>query len=160
MNGVGDTDADLMVVGEAPGANEDEQGEPFVGRSGDVLTEKLEEVGLSRSDVRISNCVRCRPPENRDPTKEERANCFGYLVAEIEYVEPDVIVTLGSVPGEALTGRDSIAVTKEAGGVVQREFGDHTADVLIGIHPAATLYNSSYESILDDVLTTAVERIE
>ncbi|MFB6189807.1 MAG: uracil-DNA glycosylase family protein, partial [Halapricum sp.] len=79
VNGVGPTDADLVFVGEAPGAQEDEQGEPFVGRSGDVLDDALRDAGLSRADVRITNCVRCRPPDNRDPKREELDNCRGYL---------------------------------------------------------------------------------
>ena len=102
VNGVGPAEADLLFVGEAPGANEDEQGEPFVGRSGDVLDETLREVGLDRSDVRITNCVRCRPPDNRDPHKEELANCRGYLESEIARVDPELVVTLGKVPGEHL----------------------------------------------------------
>src|SRR6056297_1290418 len=91
VNGVGPTDADLLFVGEAPGANEDEQGEPFVGRSGDVLDETLREAGLDRGDVRITNCVRCRPPDNRDPRKEELANCRGYLETEIDRVDPELV---------------------------------------------------------------------
>src|SRR6056297_1460256 len=97
VNGVGPDDAALLFVGEAPGAQEDEQGEPFVGRSGSVLDDALRDNGLSRADVRITNCVRCRPPENRDPRTEELANCRGYLEAEIERIDPDVVVTLGKV---------------------------------------------------------------
>jgi len=97
VNGAGPEDADLLFVGEGPGAKEDEQGEPFVGRSGTVLDDGLRTVGLARSDIRISNCVRCRPPENRDPKKDELANCRGYLEREIDRLDPEVIVTLGKV---------------------------------------------------------------
>src|SRR6056297_1576650 len=138
VNGVGPIDADLLFVGEGPGKNEDEQGEPFVGRSGSVLDEALGEAGVLREEVRITNCVRCRPPENRDPTKEELANCRGYLDDEIETVDPTLVVTLGKVPSEHLLGR-SVAITKEAGDVVETRFGDRSQRLLLSVHPAATL---------------------
>ena len=123
VNGVGPDDADLVFLGEAPGANEDAEGEPFVGRSGSVLDDALRDVGLARSDVRITNCVRCRPPENRDPTTEELGNCRGYLERELELLDADLVVTLGKVPSEHLLDR-SVAVTKEAGDVVDVRLGD------------------------------------
>src|SRR6056297_3081402 len=110
VNGVGPPDADLLFVGEGPGENEDQQGEPFVGRSGSVLDEALGEAGVLREEVRITNCVRCRPPGNRDPTTEELANCRGYLDSEIAAVEPSVVVTLGKVPSEHLLDR-SVGIT-------------------------------------------------
>ena len=105
VNGTGPADADLLFVGEAPGATEDREGEPFVGRSGDVLDEALRDVGLAREDVRITNCARCRPPDNRDPTAEELDNCRVYLDREIEAVDPELVVTLGKVPAEHLLDR-------------------------------------------------------
>jgi DNA polymerase len=156
VNGVGPTDADLLFVGEAPGANEDEQGEPFVGRSGDVLDEGLRDVGLARQDVRITNCVRCRPPENRDPTTDERANCRGFLDSEILTVDPELVVTLGKVPAELLLDR-SVAVTSEAG-TIDELLVDGTAwQVLVCVHPAATLYDPSQQDAFDTALQTAVE---
>jgi len=95
VNGVGPAEAALLFVGEGPGKTEDQQGEPFVGRSGSVLDDALGEAGLLREEVRITNCVRCRPPENRDPTTDELANCRGYLNSEISTVDPDLVVTLG-----------------------------------------------------------------
>ena len=154
VNGTGPADADLMFVGEGPGKQEDQQGEPFVGRSGTILDDKLRDRGLAREDVRITNCVRCHPPENRDPTTEELENCFPYLQSEIEQVDPAVIVTLGKVPSEHLLDRD-VAVTKEAGSVEQAELGDAVRDVLICVHPAATLYDSSQEETLDAALDEA-----
>jgi len=142
VDGVGPTDADLLFVGEGPGANEDEQGEPFVGRSGDVLDEALRDAGLVRSDVRITNCVRCRPPENRDPTSEELANCRGYLDAEIDRLAPDLIVTLGKVPSEHLLDR-SVAITSESGDIVDARIAGASRRVLLSVHPAATLYDRS-----------------
>ncbi|GGL49328.1 uracil-DNA glycosylase [Halocalculus aciditolerans] len=154
VNGVGPEDAEVVFVGEAPGANEDEQGEPFVGRSGTVLDDALRDVGLARADVRITNCVRCRPPENRDPTKEELANCRPYLEAELEAVDPEAVVTLGKVPSQHLLGRD-VAVTSEAGSVETVTFGDAKLDVLVCVHPAATLYDRSQEETFASTIEKA-----
>ena len=142
VNGVGPADAELLFVGEGPGANEDEQGEPFVGRSGDVLDEALRDAGLARADVRITNCVRCRPPDNRDPTTEELANCRGYLDSEIARLDPELIVTLGKVPSEHLLDR-SVAITSESGETVAVRIGGEARRVLLSVHPAATLYDRS-----------------
>ncbi|UPV75474.1 uracil-DNA glycosylase [Halorussus limi] len=154
VNGTGPADADLLFVGEGPGQQEDQQGEPFVGRSGTILDDKLRDRGLAREDVRITNCVRCRPPENRDPTSEELDNCWPYLESEIEQVDPEVVITLGKVPSEHLLD-DDVAVTKEAGSVRTAELGGEVRDVLICVHPAATLYDSSQEETLDAALDKA-----
>jgi DNA polymerase len=154
VNGTGPADADVVFVGEAPGKREDEQGEPFVGRSGSVLDDALADVGLVRGDVRITNCVRCRPPENRDPTSQELENCRGYLESEIEQVDPDVVVTLGKVPSEHLLGRD-VAVTKEAGSVETVELGGAPRSLLVCVHPAATLYDRSQEETFEVTIERA-----
>ncbi|UTF55527.1 uracil-DNA glycosylase [Natronosalvus rutilus] len=156
VNGAGPEDADLLFVGEGPGATEDREGEPFVGRSGSVLDDHLRDVGLLREDVRITNCVRCRPPENRDPKKAELANCRGYLETEIVRLDPEVIVTLGKVPSEHLLER-SVAVTKEAGTVEDARIGDTARRVLICLHPAATLYDRSQTDTFAETLETAAE---
>jgi|SRR6056297_294236 len=156
VNGVGPDDADLLFVGEGPGKNEDEQGEPFVGRSGSVLDDALSEAGVLREEVRITNCVRCRPPENRDPTKEELANCRGYLDGEIAAVEPDILVTLGKVPSEHLLER-SVGITSEAGDVVETRFGDRSQRVLLSVHPAATLYDRSQRETFFETIAEAVD---
>ncbi|NHX37080.1 MULTISPECIES: uracil-DNA glycosylase [Halolamina] len=156
VDGVGPDDADLLFLGEAPGQKEDEGGEPFVGRSGDVLDEALRDAGLARSDVRITNCVRCRPPDNRDPHVEELENCRGYLEAEIATVDPDLVVTLGKVPGEHLLDR-SVAVTKEAGEVHDARVGERSQRVLISVHPAATLYDASQRDTFADAIAHAAE---
>lgn len=140
VNGTGPTDADVLLVGEAPGADEDAEGEPFVGRSGDILDETLAAVELDRSAVRITNCVRCRPPENRDPTGTELANCRTYLEAEIEAVDPAVVVPLGKVPSEHLLER-SVAVTSESGAVASVTVNEREWPAVICVHPAAALYN-------------------
>jgi DNA polymerase len=140
VNGVGPDDADLVFVGEGPGASEDEAGEPFVGRSGSVLDDALRDDGVSRAAVRITNCVRCRPPDNRDPTGDELANCREFLESELQTVAPDVVVTLGKVPSQHLLDR-SVAVTKEAGNVHDFRVGDVSMRLVVSVHPAATLYD-------------------
>lgn len=156
VNGVGPADADLLFVGEGPGANEDEQGEPFVGRSGDVLDETLREVGLDRGDVRITNCVRCRPPDNRDPHTEELANCRSYLEREISRVDPELVVTLGKVPGEHLLERD-VAVTGEAGSVADVIIDGTPQPLLLCVHPAATLYDPTQKETFRSTLEKAAD---
>ena len=156
VNGVGPAEADLLFVGEAPGANEDEQGEPFVGRSGDVLDATLRDVGLDRGDVRITNCVRCRPPENRDPKQGELANCRGYLESEIDSVDPELVVTLGKVPAQHLLERD-VAVTGEAGDLADVAVEGTPRRVMICVHPAATLYDPGQKDTFRETLEKAAE---
>jgi len=156
VNGVGPVGAALLFVGEAPGATEDERGEPFVGRSGDVLEEALRDVGLARADVRITNCVRCRPPDNRDPTREELANCRGYLEHEIAAVDPELIVPMGKVPAEHLLER-SVAVTSEAGNVHEIAVVGERYRLLVCVHPAATLYDASQGETFERAIRTAAE---
>jgi DNA polymerase len=154
VNGVGPADAELLFVGEAPGADEDAAGEPFVGRSGSVLDDALRDQGLARADVRITNCVRCRPPDNRDPHSEELANCREYLEREIELVDPELVVALGKVPAEHLLGR-SVAVTKEAGSVQEFRAAGSPWRLLVSVHPAATLYDRSQEATFAAALEEA-----
>ena len=156
VNGAGPAEADLLFVGEAPGAQEDQEGEPFVGRSGDVLDDALRDAGLSRADVRITNCVRCRPPENRDPTGAELKHCRGYLETEIVRVDPEVIVTLGKVPSEHLLGRD-VAVTNEAGELFDAQVASQPRRVLVSVHPAATLYDRSQKTTFEATIERAGE---
>ena len=158
VEGVGPVDADLVVVGEGPGANEDEAGEPFVGRSGDVLDEAFRDAGLARGDVRITNCVRCRPPDNRDPRADELANCRGYLEAEIARLDPDLIVTLGKVPSEHLLGR-SVGITAESGDVVDARLGGASRRLLLSVHPAATLYDRSQRDGFFETIARAADLV-
>lgn len=156
VDGVGPTDADLLFVGEGPGANEDEKGEPFVGRSGDVLDDALRDAGLARADVRITNCVRCRPPDNRDPTTEELANCRGHLESEIDRLDPELVVTLGKVPSEHLLDR-SVAITSESGELVDTRLAGESRRVLLSVHPAATLYDRSQRDGFFETIARAAE---
>ena len=154
VNGTGPLDADLLLVGEGPGEREDAEGEPFVGRSGAVLDEALRDQGLARADVRITNCVRCRPPGNRDPSADELDHCRGYLEAEIAAVDPAVVVTLGKVPSEHLLGRE-VAVTSAAGSVERVDLAGEPRDVLVCVHPAASLYDPGQRETLDRALARA-----
>lgn len=156
VNGVGPLDADLVLIGEAPGENEDKNGEPFVGRSGTVLDEELEKYGVSRDEIRITNTVRCRPPDNRDPHKSEIKNCNEYLVNEIKTIDPEVVLTLGRVPTQAVLD-DDVSVTNVAGSVQKRLFGGVYVDVVAGMHPAATLYDPSYKELFEESIEKAIE---
>lgn len=134
--GVGNPKARLMFIGEAPGADEDRQGEPFVGAAGQLLNRILEACQLRRSDVYICNILRCRPPGNRTPALDEAANCREYLDLQIEIVDPDYIVCLGSVAAKNLLGlADSI------GKLRGRLFNYGRAKVLCTYHPAYLLRN-------------------
>jgi uracil-DNA glycosylase family 4 len=104
--GVGNPNADLMFVGEAPGADEDRQGEPFVGRAGQLLTKIIEAIGLQRSDVYIANVIKCRPPENRNPEPDEIATCEPFLWRQIDLIRPRIIVALGTFAAHALLKTD------------------------------------------------------
>jgi DNA polymerase len=155
-NGDGPADADLLFVGEAPGETEDREGRPFVGRSGDVLEAALRDAGLARADVRITNCVRCRPPDNRDPHATELTNCRDHLDAEVDLVDPGLVVTLGKVPSEHLLDR-SVAVTREAGSVHDARVGGRSRRVLVSLHPAATLYDASQREAFERGIAAAAD---
>lgn len=158
VNGTGPLSADLLFVGEAPGEQEDQEGEPFVGRSGEILNEVLHDYGLSRNSVRITNCVRCRPPDNRTPHAAELANCRSYLDTEIARVDPALIVALGKVPAEHLLDR-SLSVTAEAGTIEPATVAGALREVLICVHPAASLYDPDQRVTLEQAIETAVAHV-
>jgi uracil-DNA glycosylase family 4 len=137
--GAGNADAELMFVGEAPGANEDEQGIPFVGRAGKLLEKLLEEIGLSRSEVFIANVLRCRPPGNRDPQPIEIANCEEYLRRQVELIEPSVICTLGNFSTKLLR-EDPTGITRLHGQPEVLVLGQRAVRLYPIYHPAAALY--------------------
>lgn len=105
--GVGNQHADWMIIGEAPGAEEDRRGEPFVGRAGKLLDEMLRSVGLERQSVFIANILKCRPPNNRDPAADEAASCRGYLDRQIALLEPKLILAVGRIAAQHLLGTDA-----------------------------------------------------
>jgi uracil-DNA glycosylase family 4 len=140
--GSGDAAADLMFVGEAPGAEEDRQGLPFVGRAGALLTELLEGIGLTRKEVWITNVLRCRPPGNRDPQPIEIESCQPYTYSQVELIEPRVVATLGNFATKLLTG-SRVGITKVRGTPQVREIGGRTVFLMPLLHPAAALRTPS-----------------
>jgi len=135
--GDGNENAKIVLIGEAPGANEDLQGLPFVGRSGKLLDEMCESVGLSRKkNIYIANTVKCRPPENRDPTFEERRSCALWLKSQLEIMRPLIIVCVGRISAQEVIGKD-FYISKQHG-----QFFRHGKMFLTAIyHPAAILRN-------------------
>ena len=134
--GMGHPQADLMLIGEAPGADEDKQGEPFVGRAGKLLDEMLYAIGLDREKVFIANILKCRPPQNRDPRPEEVASCAGFLKRQIELVAPKLIVALGRIAAQNLLQTDT-ALGKLRGSM--HELDGLNVPVLVTYHPAYLL---------------------
>jgi uracil-DNA glycosylase len=145
--GSGNADADLMFVGEAPGANEDRQGLPFVGQAGRLLETLLGEIGLSRSDVFINNTLNCRPPGNRDPLPQEIEHCQEYLFRKIELIEPRLICTLGNFATKLLRG-DTTGITRLHGREEVRRIGPRRVRLYPIYHPAAALYTPRMLEIL------------
>ena len=145
--GMGNPSADLMFVGEAPGADEDEQGMPFVGRSGQLLTKIIEAIDLKREDVYIANVIKCRPPQNRNPEPDEINTCEPFLFRQIEVIKPKVIVTLGKFAAQTLL-RTEEPISKLRG----RMFDYHGAKLIPTFHPAYLLRNpSSKREVWEDM---------
>lgn len=136
--GSGKADADLMFVGEAPGAEEDRQGLPFAGRSGNLLTKMLGEVGIDREDVFITNTLKCRPPGNRNPSSVEIETCQPWLYEQIRLIQPRVVATLGNFSTKLLTGSHA-GITKVHGIPQVTKLGVRTVFLLPLFHPAAAL---------------------
>jgi DNA polymerase len=140
--GAGNADADLMFIGEAPGANEDRQGLPFVGQAGKLLDKLLDEIGLERRDVFIANVLKCRPPNNRDPHPNEIETCQDYLRSQVELIEPVVICTLGNFSTKLLRG-DTTGISRLHGREEVRMIGPRAVRLYPIYHPAAALYTPS-----------------
>ena len=136
--GAGNADADLMFVGEAPGAEEDRQGLPFVGRAGAFLTELIEGIGMTRDEVFINNVILCRPPGNRDPQPEEIDSCRPWLEQRINLIQPRVIGTLGNFATKLLTANPT-GITKVRGTPQEHAIGGRSVYMLPLFHPAAGL---------------------
>jgi DNA polymerase len=145
--GVGNPDADLMFVGEAPGADEDLQGIPFVGRAGQLLTKIIEAIGLTRDEVYIANVIKCRPPQNRNPDPDEVETCEPFLFQQIDAIRPKVIVALGSFAARALL-RTLDPISRLRG----RAFQYRGATLIPTFHPAYLLRNpSSKREVWEDM---------
>jgi DNA polymerase len=136
--GVGNPEADWMIIGEAPGAEEDRRGEPFVGRAGKLLDEMLRAVGQGRDSVFIANILKCRPPNNRDPKAEESSQCRAYLERQIELVQPKIIVAVGRIAAQLLLDTDT-PVGRLRG--VKHRLGN--TPLVVTYHPAYLLRSPS-----------------
>jgi uracil-DNA glycosylase family 4 len=141
--GVGNPDADLMLVGEAPGENEDIQGEPFVGKAGQLLTDILKAIRFRREDVYIANILKHRPPNNRDPLPEERRRSLPYLHKQIELVNPKLILCVGKVAGSTLLGLDEKTPLNTMRGTFHAFRERH--ELIVTFHPAALLRNPAWK---------------
>ncbi len=144
--GDGNIDADIVFIGEAPGKNEDEQGVPFIGAAGKFLNEMLESVGMKRSDVYITNIVKYRPPDNRDPTSDEKVAFWPYLVRQLDVIDPRVVVTLGRHSMENFI--PMVKIGDVHGQPQQVMLGNKQIIVLPLYHPAAAMYNGSLRATL------------
>jgi len=139
--GIGNQDADLMIIGEAPGFHEDQQGEPFVGRAGQLLNGMLEAIGLDRNRVYIANILKCRPPNNRDPLPEEVSLCTAFLEQQIALVKPKLLLALGRIAAQYLLKNKS-ALTQLRGKIFQY----NTTPLISTFHPAYLLRSPADKS--------------
>jgi DNA polymerase len=147
--GVGNPDAELMFVGEAPGFHEDKQGYPFVGQAGKLLDKLLAGIGLTRSDVYIANVLKCRPPGNRDPQPDEIELCEGYLFRQIEAIEPKLVATLGNFATKLLSGKQ-LGITRVHGQEQEVTLGGRQVLLYPLYHPAAALYTPRMLQVLEE----------
>lgn len=147
--GNGNADAGLMFIGEGPGAEEDRQGLPFVGRAGQLLDELLRGIGLTREDVFVANVIKCRPPGNRDPQPAEIEACHPYLMSQVALIEPRVIATLGNFATKLITGSRE-GITRVRGTPQVHEIAGRTVFVMPLLHPAAALRTPSLVATLRD----------
>jgi DNA polymerase len=152
--GKGSFQSDVIFVGEAPGRNEDKNGEPFVGVAGKKLSIALEEAGISRDAVYITNIVKCRPPNNRVPNTNERNTCQEYLKQEISIIKPKIICILGNTAFNSILGGSEI--TKFRGKVVQK----NNQLYFLTIHPAATIYNQKLIDVLKNDIVKLFDLIK
>ncbi len=155
--GQGHPDADLMFIGEGPGADEDVQGLPFVGRAGQLLNKQIDAMGLKREQVYIGNIVKCRPPGNRAPSAGEAAICTPYLLSQIEIIQPKVIVALGGVASKFLLNDPKLAITRQRG--QWKLF--HGIDLMLTFHPAYLLrqYTKDNRAKVWDDLQKVMDRL-
>ncbi len=147
--GVGNPEADLMFVGEAPGFHEDKQGFPFVGQAGKLLDRLLEGIGLSRADVYITNTLMCRPPGNRDPMPDEIQSCEPHLFKKIALIEPRIVATLGNFATKLLSGKQT-GITRVHGQEQQTTIGGRDVLLYPLYHPAAALYTPATLKVLEE----------
>ncbi len=165
--GEGSPESGIVFIGEAPGAQEDIQGRPFVGAAGKVLNELLEDIGLERKDVYITNVVKCRPPNNRDPTQDEIKKCSYFLDRQLEIIKPKIIITLGRHSTRYLfskIGKNFESILKIHGKIIRVSLYGSMVTIFPTLHPAAALYNPRMKKILEsdfrkikDLISTILE---
>lgn len=149
--GDGNLNAEIVFIGEAPGKNEDEQGLPFVGAAGKFLNEMLAQAGMERGDVYITNIVKYRPPNNRDPLPEEKKAFWPYLLKQLQIIQPKVVITLGRHSMEYFL--PDMKISQIHGEAKRIQFGDHKIIIVPLYHPAAALYNGSLrQTLIDDFM--------
>lgn len=155
--GQGQVSAKIMFIGEAPGKNEDLKGKPFVGAAGRILDQAMEKAGIDRSMVFITNVVKCRPPSNRIPDKDERIACRPYLQRQISLISPKIICILGNTAYSSILGGKSITASR--GKIVKKDGQRY----FLTVHPAAAIYNSGLRSVFEKdlfKLSDEIKRIE
>jgi uracil-DNA glycosylase family 4 len=152
FSGESNLNAGIMIIGEAPGSHEDKTGKPFVGAAGKYMQAAIDKLGLTR-DVYITNIIKCRPPGNRDPSPQEKANCYPYLQKQIELIDPKVIITIGRHSFSSLIPDHQLKITKEEGKIFHYETNQNTIiPVIPMLHPAYMLRqkgNKTYPELRD-----------
>jgi len=159
--GEGPLDASVMVVGEAPGRREDEEGRPFVGAAGKLLDALLELAGLSRGAVYITNIVKCRPPGNRDPKEEEIEACIPYLLRQIALIKPKLVIAVGRHAARTLyrlAGLQWTSMTRLHGRLVDAKLAGVSVKIIATYHPAAALYKPPLRRVLEDDFKGPIKR--
>ena len=151
--GKGNPSADIVFIGEAPGRSEDKAGEPFVGAAGKKLSLALEDAGITRDSVYITNVVKCRPPNNRVPNEKEKESCQEYLKTELEIIKPKIVCIMGNTAYKSLL--DGEGITKNRGKIIEKD----GIKYFITIHPAATIYNQEFFPILKKDIKNLVETV-
>lgn len=161
--GEGDINTEIMFIGEAPGKSEDEQGRPFVGAAGKLLTQLINSIKLSRSKVYITNVLKCRPPNNRDPLPIEIEACTPYLKRQIKIIKPKIIVTLGNHSTKYILKQLKIpfqGITRARGKIYIGAINNVRVKVIPTFHPAAALYNPKFKKYLEEDFITIKKILE
>ncbi|MEM0043745.1 MAG: uracil-DNA glycosylase [Sulfolobales archaeon] len=160
--GEGSERAEIMIVGEAPGATEDETGRPFVGIAGSLLRKIMKDIGLREDEVYITNVVKCRPPNNRTPEKEEIIACSDYLRRQIKMIKPKIVITLGNVAGEWFFNENKMkwnGISRQHGRKYELEVSGHRFKLIPSYHPSAAVRGSVDPDIIREDLLKALEEL-
>ncbi|WGI17109.1 uracil-DNA glycosylase [Methanonatronarchaeum sp. AMET-Sl] len=151
VTGQGPKNAEIMIIGEAPGKQEDKKGKPFVGKAGKILNQTLKNTGIQRKNTYITNIIKCRPPKNRDPKKKEMEACKQHLKKQIKQINPTYIICLGRIASQRITGQ-KITLKNKHGTFLRtkKEYGKKKT--YITYHPAATIYNKNLKQTIQEDL--------